>query len=103
MTFNELYCYTLAGSSRATKTSKESLLDMEPGQLPGKNKPGTAASLKKKKEAALKEAKANGETPTNGSVGDENSQAGGDDSEEVENYEGLKAGLSRVCLLVSGT
>lgn len=34
-------------------------------------------------------------------VADEGSVAGGEDEGEVDNYEGLKEGLSRVCLLVS--
>lgn len=80
--------------------------------MPGKNKAGTSAALaaKRKKEAA-----SNGQDLTkvehvsglasvagsvNGAAGDEASQAGGDEGEEVENYEGLKEGLSRVCMMV---
>jgi hypothetical protein len=87
-------------------------LGLEPGTLPGKNKAGTTAALaaKRKKEAA-----SNGQDLTkvehvsglasvagsvNGAAGDEASQAGGDEGEEVENYEGLKEGLSRVCMMV---
>lgn len=112
LTFGELYCYTLAGSPRATKSSKEALLGLEPGTLPGKNKAGTTAALaaKRKKEAAsngldlTKVEQASGLVSVAGSVtgtiGDEASQAGGDEIDEVENYEGLKEGLSRVCMMV---
>jgi hypothetical protein len=37
----------------------------------------------------------------NGAAGDDVSVAGGDDGEEVESYDGLKEGLSKVCLMVS--
>ena len=87
-------------------------MGLEPGTLPGKNKAGTTAALaaKRKKEAAsngmdlAKVEQASGLISVTGSVngaaGDEASQAGGDDGDEVENYEGLKEGLSRVCMMV---
>ena len=36
-----------------------------------------------------------------GAAADEASVGGGDDGEDVESYEGLKEGLSKVCLMVS--
>lgn len=98
-------------------------MGLEPGTLPGKNKAGTAAALaaKRRKEAAnngvdltkLEQAAgvANstpGSTTGSGNwasaastVYDDATSAGGGDDDDVENYDGLKDGLSKVCIMVS--
>ena len=113
LTFGELYCYTLSGSPRATKSSKEALLGLDPGSLPGKNKAGGAGSQasKRKKDVLPTGLDVNKVEPASavpsvagsvsGAAADEASVGGGDDGEDVESYEGLKEGLSKVCLMVS--
>ncbi len=87
LTFAELYAYTLAASPKVTKGLKEALLDLAPGSLPGKSKAGQGKNRKKAKV----------EESTEGATADGDELA---DPEEIENYDGLKEGYMKLCLLV---
>lgn len=90
LTFAELYAYTLSASPKVTKGLKEALLDLPPGSLPGKSKAGQG---KNRKKAKVEETIEGQVAPADG---DELA-----DAVEIENYDGLKEGYMKLCLLVS--
>jgi hypothetical protein len=101
LTFSELYAYTLAASPKVTKGLKEALLDLQPGELPGKSKAGQGKTRKKVKGGpggAGAAAAAGEDELAGGPVGEGDELA---DAEEIENYDGLKDGYMKLCLLVS--
>jgi hypothetical protein len=100
LTFSELYAYTLAASPKVTKGLKEALLDLQPGELPGKSKAGQGKTRKKVKggPGGPGAAAAGEDELAGGPVGEGDELA---DAEEIENYDGLKDGYMKLCLLVS--
>ncbi|KAJ9124231.1 hypothetical protein QFC22_001029 [Naganishia vaughanmartiniae] len=126
LTFNELYCYTLASSKRSTKQLKEALLDLEPGAIPGKHQAGKAYRTRKRGE--LSKSGTAGTDSVNASPGpealhmvDELSRdepppeevmlmgggggGGGSsavtDPTTVDGYDGLRDSYAKICLLVN--
>ncbi|KAJ9094173.1 hypothetical protein QFC19_008023 [Naganishia cerealis] len=113
LTFNELYCYTLASSKRSTKQLKEALLDLEPGTIPGKHQAGKAYRTRKRGEAG--KSGTAGTDSVNASPGPDAqmdelkeepdelvvASTSGGDTAIVDGYDGLRDSYAKICLLVN--